>query len=146
MIYDILRTHVNYNFQNDHNIPIPSDYLMEHGLSMYDYKDWIPNKLGKDEKLIEFNLINDKKLKAFNERKRKYIFIIACNTQNIDDIKLEKMFRPSYANSVIYNKKTKKPNKLSKVKDYACLRNAVLLIHALKKERVFREVYLVRDG
>jgi len=139
-MYDILRSHINYNFKHDHHIPLPFDYVVKNGLSMHDCIDWIPNVLFKDEQLKEHNVISDAKLKTFKARKRMYVFVIASHTQNISSFNLGKLFRPLYAEGVIGT------GRLSKVKDYLSLRNAILLTEALKKERVHREVYLVRDG
>jgi len=50
------------------------------------------------------------------------------------------MFRPKYGEGVIAK------NQLNKLNDYISLRNAVLLIDALKRDSIHRNVYLVRDS
>ena len=70
-----------------------------------------------------------------------FIYIVATNSHNVDYFNAEEMFQESYADEV-FSSKTKK---VGKVKDYISLRNAILLVHALKKERIHREVYLVHD-
>jgi len=58
-MYYILRAHINYNCKFDHTIPLPADYLFENDLSLHNFAKWVPEKLFKDPKLREFNLVND---------------------------------------------------------------------------------------
>lgn len=53
---------------------------------------------------------------------------------------MEKLFRPKYAEDIFSF------NRMQKIADFISLRNAIMLIAALKKERVHREVYLVSEG
>ena len=50
------------------------------------------------------------------------------------------MFRPRYGEGVLAQ------NKQTKLNDYLSLKNAVLLIDALKRDNIHRNVYLVRDS
>ena len=140
-LYDQMKSHVNYNFKSDHTVSFPSDYILENNLDVYKFADWVPNLLMKDEMLKSMDLVTDAQQTVFKNRKRMFIYIIASNSHNVDYFKIEKMFLEKYANDV-FSSKTKK---IGKVKDYISLRYAVLLIHALKKERIHREVYLVHD-
>ena len=68
------------------------------------------------------------------------MFVIATHTYDISNFRLQDIFEKSYRNEIISS------NNLAKVKDYVALRNAMILISALKQERVFREVYLLADS
>ena len=89
----------------------------------------------------EMHLVNESQKGIFKNRKRMFIYIVATNSHNVDYFNPEEMFQESYVNDILATK----TKKLGKVKDYISLRNAILLIHALKKERIHREVYLVHD-
>jgi hypothetical protein len=105
-MYYHLRGHLDYNFKQDSNIPLPVDYMLENKLSMKDVYTWLPKILERDPQLKHFNIINDQKLKAFSQIRRKYVFIIAAHQKNIDSFKIEKLFRPTYGEGVIaLNKK-----------------------------------------
>ena len=93
-----------------------------------------------NEEMKEFNMVNDRKLKMFNNRKRLFIFIVGTNSQSIDNLKMEKIFRPKYYQGIVAT------GNVNLIKDYISLRNALLLVDSLKNEKIHREVYLVRDG
>jgi hypothetical protein len=50
------------------------------------------------------------------------------------------LFRPKYLEGIFESKK------VTKIADFISLRNAIMLIAALRKERVYREVYLCQEG
>jgi hypothetical protein len=75
--------------------------------------------------------MNDTKISKFDSRRRWYIFIIATHSQDLDQINLSKLFC----------NKAENPSD-----DHLTLRNAIILLDLLKKERVHREVYLLKDS
>lgn len=140
-VYQILRGHLNFNRLNNTLIPLPFDWIVKNNLSIEDYQKWIPEVLFKDENLRKVNLINDKKVEAFKKLKRRMIFVVASHTKSIEQFKIQKMFRLKYGRDVL------KVKDINQMKDYMALRNAVLLIEALKRQQnCYREVYLIRDG
>lgn len=88
----------------------------------------------------QFNLVNDQIKKRFQAKKRNYIIIIGTDTHDVNEFKISEIFEKSYRNEIVSS------NNLAKVKDYVSLRNALIMISALKQERVFREVYLLKDS
>jgi len=139
-MYNYLRGHVDYNFHQDSNIPLPCDYLLENDLSLHNLYEWLPTILEDDPKLERFNVINATKLKEFKQIRRKYVFIIAAQVKSIDQFKIEKIFRPRYAEGAI------SANSKDRLQDLMALRNAILLIDTLKKNNCYRNVFLLRDS
>ena len=139
--FQILRAHLNYNHKNDSLIPIPYDYLLQNDLEISKYLDWLPSKLLTDPDFLKCKLVNKAKQQAIQRIKRYIVFVIGSNHQSIEQFKIQKIFRPKYGEDVLGL------NNLNVLSDYVTLRNAVLLVDALKaQQNVFREVYLVRDG
>jgi len=139
-MYYHLRGHLDYNFKQDSNIPLPCDYLAENDLSIRDVYKWLPTITTFDKELETFNIINEQKLAAFKAIRRKYVFIIASHQKNIDSFKIEKLFRPRYGEGVM------SLNKKDRLQDYMSLRNAILLIDTLKQNNCYRNVFLLRDS
>ena len=131
---------MNFNLKFDHNIPLPFDYLDEKNLKLKDYKEWIPNVLMKDETFLSLKLVNELTKKKFDSRRRMYIFVIATNDYVISDFQLAKMWDPEYREQII------KSDNEPLITDFVSLCNALLFMHHLKSERIFREVYLVGDA
>ena len=139
-MYNYLRGHVDFDHLEGCTIPMPVDYMLENDLSIKDVFTWLPKMLTRDQDLVKYNIYNKDKLKNFDAIKRKFVFIIACNTQTTSNFKIEKLFRPKYAQSILNT------NKVDKMADYLSMRNAILLIEALAKKNCHRNVYLVKDS
>ena len=73
---------------NDTNVFLPSDYMLENWLSIKNCQEWLKDKMFNDDQLKEFNLVNEGKLKTFNNRKRLFIFIVGTNSKSIESFKL----------------------------------------------------------
>ena len=84
--------------------------------------------------------MNAQKAKKYAARKRSYVFIIATNTYDLSTFRVQDIFDKNYRNEIISS------NNLAMVKDYVSIRNAMILVSALKQERVHREVYLLEDS
>ena len=102
--------------------------------------DWINPMIFENETFKQFNMVNSAKKERYKAKRRNYIFIIACSSYSLNHFKMEKLFRPLYEQGVL------ETNNLAKIKDYIALRNALVLISALKKENVHREVYLLQES
>ena len=151
---DQVRSHINFTFQNDSVIPIPSDVILKNNLAalsgdptkellkVAEFQKWIKKEIFENSTLKKLNMVNEKKEKKFAGRKRQYVFVVPTQKFNVDQFTVGQVFDPKYALE-IYNKEASNPKVLE---DYLSLKNAVLLIAALKKERIHREVYLLDDS
>ena len=82
-----IRSHINFNFQNDSHIAIPSDYILKRNmenvesdkpiLKMAEFQKWIKEEIFDNEKLKALNFTNEKKEAKYKARKRLYIFVVA---------------------------------------------------------------------
>lgn len=138
--YDILRSHLNINFKFDSHVPVPADYVIEESLLLSSISEWITPKIFENETFKQFNMVNNAKKERYKAKRRNYIFIIATTGYSLNHFKMEKLFRPLYEQGVLQT------NNIQKIKDYTALRNAMVLISALKKENVHREVYLLQES
>lgn len=73
-VKNIVRSHINFDLQNSSNVPLPLD-LIE---NMSDFKTIFDNQI-----LRKYDLINDKKLLKFKNKKRSYVFIIASEHKEV---------------------------------------------------------------
>ena len=122
-----LSGHINHNQKNDTSIPVPPDiFESEDKFSI----DLLKSEVLNNPHYKELQIMNDTKISKFDSRRRWYIFIIATHDQDLDQIDLSKLFQ-----------KTENPSE-----DLQTLRNAIILLDCLKRERVHREVYLLKDS
>ena len=91
-LFDQMKSHINYNFKCDHTVSIPLDFILENGLDIYKYSDWVPNLLQKDHMMNEMHLVNEAQKGIFKNRKRMFIYIVATNSHNVDYFNPEEMF------------------------------------------------------
>ena len=114
----ILRSHINFDLQNNSNLPLPSDLVM----NLHDFSSIFENEL-----LRKYELVNSKKIEKFKNKRRLYVFIVASENSDVD---LGSMNSSSDDDDA----------------DRLSIKKALALIAQLKKERVFREVYLLRES
>ena len=94
----------------------------------------------KDETFLSLKLVNDLTKKKFENRRRMYVFIIATNDFSLNDFQIEKLWEAEYRNQILQSKNERQ------ITDFASLCNALLLMNALKGERIHREVYLINES
>lgn len=124
-----LENHINFNRNTDHALPVPLDLLTKNNWKVGEFQKWVTKGLLQDELLNQLGIANVHVAKRFEQRRRKYVFVIGTHLFDLKTFELQKHLDDSYLKSKEFCEAHKDEGmRKQKFEDLASLQNAILLI------------------